>query len=128
MKRSRLSSRPSALTPDGHPDKPAYLNNLGNSFQSRFERLGDIADLDEAITAQQQAVRLTPDGHPDKPAYLNNLGTSFHTRLRHQPDRCHFSSSHQYLLTICQVLIWPSIRPLYSSPHVGHSLLLRPFR
>ena len=22
------------LTPDGHPDKPSWLNNLGNSFES----------------------------------------------------------------------------------------------
>ena len=62
------------LTLDSHPDKPWYLNNLGSSFQSRFGRLGDLADVDEAIKAQQQAVRLAPDGHSDKPGRLNNLG------------------------------------------------------
>jgi len=65
------------LTPDAHPNKPAGLTNLGTSFLRRFERLGDLADLDEAITAKQQAVHLTPDGHLDKPARLNNLGISF---------------------------------------------------
>jgi hypothetical protein len=45
------------LTPDGHPHKPGCLSNLGDSLHSRFKRLGDIANLDEAITAQQQAVR-----------------------------------------------------------------------
>ena len=49
--------------------KPACLNNLGNFSLHQFQRLGVIADLDETITSQQQAIRLTPDGHPHKPAY-----------------------------------------------------------
>jgi hypothetical protein len=36
--------------------------NLGIS-RVGLKRLGDITDLNEAITAQWQAVRLTPDGH-----------------------------------------------------------------
>jgi hypothetical protein len=52
------------------------LNHLGNSFLCRFERLGDIADLNEAMTIQQQAVHLTPDGHPHEPGHLNNLPKS----------------------------------------------------
>jgi hypothetical protein len=46
-----------------------------------FGAWGDIADLDEVITAQQQAVRLAPDGHPDKPGSLNTLRISFRSRL-----------------------------------------------
>ena len=65
------------LTPDGHPDMPERLNNLGYSFHSRFGRTGDLSDLSEAISNQQRAVQLTPDGHPDMPMYLNNLGNSF---------------------------------------------------
>jgi hypothetical protein len=52
-KHSQLSIR---LTPGGHPDKPGRLSHLGLSFTSRFQGLGDIADLDEAMT---QSVRLT---------------------------------------------------------------------
>ena len=33
------------LTPDGHPDKPFFLYNLGNSLFHRFERLGDLGDM-----------------------------------------------------------------------------------
>jgi tetratricopeptide (TPR) repeat protein len=67
------------LTPDGHPEKPVFLNYLGTSFPflRSFERLGDLVDLDEAITALQRAIRLTPDGHPRKPRCLSNLETSF---------------------------------------------------
>ena len=36
---------------DSHPEKPACLNSLGNSLYSRFEQLGDLADLDEAMAA-----------------------------------------------------------------------------
>ncbi|KAF8121610.1 TPR-like protein [Boletus edulis] len=69
------------LTPDGHPDKPSGLNNLGNSFITRFERLGELRDLEDAISTHRDAVHLTPDGHPDKPSGLNNLGSSFMTRF-----------------------------------------------
>ena len=68
------------LTPDGHADKPGRLNNLGCSFARRFERSGDLADSDRAISAHERATNLTPDGHADKPTYLSNLGNSF---LRH---------------------------------------------
>ncbi|KAF8132367.1 TPR-like protein [Boletus edulis] len=69
------------LTPDGHSDKPACLNNLGNSFIARFERLGELRDLEDAISTQRDAVHLAPDGHPDKPGHLNNLGLSFRARF-----------------------------------------------
>jgi hypothetical protein len=47
-----------------------------NSFRW-FEHLGVIADLDKAITAQQQATRFASGDHSQKPGYLSNLGTSF---------------------------------------------------
>ncbi|KAH8798580.1 CHAT domain-containing protein [Flagelloscypha sp. PMI_526] len=71
------------LTPNSHPDKPTYLNNLGTSHQVRFERLSEIADINKAIECQVNAVDLTPDGHPDKPAFLDNLGKSHKTRFEH---------------------------------------------
>ena len=37
------------LTPDGHPNKPGRLSNLGISHRTRFERLGEMADIDKAI-------------------------------------------------------------------------------
>lgn len=33
------------LTPDGHPDKPGRLSDLGHSFWARFECLGKLRDL-----------------------------------------------------------------------------------
>ncbi|KAJ7865821.1 CHAT domain-containing protein [Mycena leptocephala] len=66
----------SATLTNGHPDKPSRLNNLGNSLLGRFERLGDLSDINKSVLMLEDAVQLTPDGHPDKPTRLNNLGNS----------------------------------------------------
>ncbi|KAG9020074.1 hypothetical protein FS842_007608 [Serendipita sp. 407] len=68
-------------TPDDDPDKPKQLSNLGNSLHTRFQRLGNLDDANNAIVQHQKAVNLTRDGHPDKPALLNNLGNSMLTRF-----------------------------------------------
>ncbi|KAJ7833961.1 hypothetical protein B0H14DRAFT_2324833, partial [Mycena olivaceomarginata] len=68
------------LTPDGHPDKPGRLNNLGNSLLARFERLGDLGDLVESISKYKDAVYLTPDGHPDRPSHLTNYDAMLENR------------------------------------------------
>jgi len=59
-----------------------YLNNLGSSYRCRFGRTGELSDISEAISLQQQAVQLTPNGHADIPPYLNNLGHSYGCRFR----------------------------------------------
>ncbi|KAG6380429.1 hypothetical protein JVT61DRAFT_8563 [Boletus reticuloceps] len=33
----------------GHPYKPGMLNDLANSFITRFKRLGELSDLEDAI-------------------------------------------------------------------------------
>ncbi|KAJ7865997.1 CHAT domain-containing protein [Mycena olivaceomarginata] len=74
------------LTPDGHPDKPRWLNNLGNSLLSRFEQLGDLSDINKSVSMKEDAVKLTPDGHPDKPSRLSNLGNSLLGRFERLGD------------------------------------------
>jgi hypothetical protein len=64
------------LTPDGHPDKPTLLNNLGNSLLGRFEFLGDFDDINTSVLMCEKAVQMTPDSHPKKSSWLNNLGNS----------------------------------------------------
>ncbi|KAI0312531.1 CHAT domain-containing protein [Amylostereum chailletii] len=54
------------LVPDDHAFKVGHLNELGISLRARFEVLGDLADIDGAITVQKQAVALTPTSHPYK--------------------------------------------------------------
>jgi tetratricopeptide (TPR) repeat protein len=74
------------LTPEGHPDKPLQLNNLGGSLMCRFEYLGDLGDLNKSVSVREDAVHLTPQGHPDKPLLLNNLGGSLMHRFEHLGD------------------------------------------
>ncbi|KZV60225.1 hypothetical protein PENSPDRAFT_760127 [Peniophora sp. CONT] len=69
------------LTPDGHPNKPHYMNNLGGALRIRFQRVGQLTDLEAAISVQRRAVELMPDGHPDKPLCMDNLGGSLQIRF-----------------------------------------------
>ena len=79
---SKLRPRGHSTPRGGHPEKPAHLSNLGNSFLARFERLGEVSDLDDAISRLSDAVDLTPHGHSRKPVRLNNLGDSLRTRFK----------------------------------------------
>ncbi|KAF6751853.1 CHAT domain-containing protein [Ephemerocybe angulata] len=47
----------------------------------RYERMGELSDISEAIAAQQKAVDLIPRGHADLPAHLSNLGCSLTRRF-----------------------------------------------
>jgi hypothetical protein len=47
-------------TAEDDADLAGRLNNLGNMFESRFERTGKIEDLKELIRITQQAVDITP--------------------------------------------------------------------
>jgi tetratricopeptide (TPR) repeat protein len=67
--------------PNGHPDKPSVISNLGIGLQSRFERLGSLIDMDDMISNQRKAVELTPDGHPEKPRLFSHLGNALQLRF-----------------------------------------------
>ncbi len=49
------------------------LRNLGSALQARFERVGELVDLDEAITLVRAALRVTPADHPKRALILINL-------------------------------------------------------
>ncbi|KAG8784782.1 hypothetical protein FRC12_018295 [Ceratobasidium sp. 428] len=68
-------------TPADDPNLTARLNNLGLSYQSRFEYLGDLDDLEKALEYIQQAIQIARDNHPSKPKWLSNLGISYHSRF-----------------------------------------------
>ena len=69
------------LTPDGHPDRPTFLNNIGNSFLTRLEHFGEPSDLEQAILRHEVAIELIPDGHPHKSRILNSHGNTFLKRF-----------------------------------------------
>jgi tetratricopeptide (TPR) repeat protein len=49
---------------------------------ARFERLGELSDLEGGISRHRDAVDLTPHGHPHKPTYLNNFGSVLISRFQ----------------------------------------------
>lgn len=49
---------------DVHPNKMAYLFNLGISYQSRFECLGKLVDVEGSVINLSKAVELVGDGDP----------------------------------------------------------------
>ena len=63
------------------PDKPSRLANLGSTFATRFECLGQLSNLEDAISRQREAVDLTPRDHPQKPMFLTILALSFRNRF-----------------------------------------------
>jgi len=64
--------------PDDDPHKAQKLQTIGLLFHVHYRLHGDVMDILEAVTAQENAVRLLPDDHPDRPAWLMTLGKSLH--------------------------------------------------
>ena len=63
-----------AASPADHPDRAWKLSNLGHALRRRFERTGDLADLNTAVSAARQAVAASPADNPDRATFLSNLG------------------------------------------------------
>jgi tetratricopeptide (TPR) repeat protein len=70
-----------ALTPAGHFQRLASLNNLAISLQDRFQQWANLSDLDEAIKLHQAALAIYPDDHSDRSTSLNNLVTCLQDRF-----------------------------------------------
>jgi tetratricopeptide (TPR) repeat protein len=66
--------------PAGRPRSAVMLANLGNALLARFERTGDLADLDEAVNAGRAAVSAVSEGDPDGDLALSSLGNILQTR------------------------------------------------
>lgn len=74
--------------PEYPPNFPSrsWLSTMGHSWRdrkiesdSRYERTGEMADLEEAIGILRPAVHSTPDDHP-RAGSLNNLGNTLESR------------------------------------------------
>ena len=70
-----------ALTPEGSPNRARLLSNLGSALRIRFERMGELMDLDEAIRVGDAAVAATPDNSPRRAGRLSNLGIALRARF-----------------------------------------------
>ncbi|KAG9029630.1 hypothetical protein FRB95_005066 [Tulasnella sp. JGI-2019a] len=70
-----------ALCPISHDGRSSILKNLGKLLRTRFDRTGDVGDLEGSIRHQQAALSLWPMGHPILPSSQSNLGNALRTRF-----------------------------------------------
>jgi hypothetical protein len=63
----------SSLGISATPAVSLHLSNLEACMNSRFEHLGHLSGIDEAILIHRQAVALTPETHNQFPNRLSNL-------------------------------------------------------
>ncbi|KAF7348828.1 hypothetical protein MVEN_01402800 [Mycena venus] len=101
------------------------LSNLGQSIRARFERLGDLDDLNKSVSMSENAAHLTPDGHPAKPSMLNNLANSLLRRFERLGDLHDLNKS--VLMGEKAVHLTPDNHPENRGMlnNLGHSLLTR---
>jgi tetratricopeptide (TPR) repeat protein len=59
---------------------------LASSLQTRFQQLGDLDALAEAVELHRQALSLRPQGHPYRPITLNNLALALRNRFEQLGD------------------------------------------
>ncbi|KAJ7797368.1 hypothetical protein B0H13DRAFT_2506787 [Mycena leptocephala] len=65
---------------------PTFFNKLGSSLNARFERLGNLEDLNKSISITEHALRFISDGHINKSGVLNNLGSALFYRFERLGD------------------------------------------
>ncbi|KAI0033890.1 CHAT domain-containing protein, partial [Vararia minispora EC-137] len=67
--------RANKLTPIDHTQKHSFLRCLGCALRTRFQRLGNHADIEDAVRVLQARIAAgrISDEHPDKPRVLNDL-------------------------------------------------------
>src|SRR2546427_391847 len=77
----RVAEEGVAAAAADHPDRAAYLSNLGAMLLSRSERTGALSDFDQAIDVTRQAVAAVSADRPDRAVYLSNLGVALVRRF-----------------------------------------------
>jgi tetratricopeptide (TPR) repeat protein len=65
---------------------PEILGYLGVLLRLRFERLGNVADIDDSIALSRRSVNLMPKNDPDRVNELANLGNSLMRRFERFGD------------------------------------------
>ncbi|KAJ7277046.1 CHAT domain-containing protein [Mycena rebaudengoi] len=75
-----------AQTPEGYPDLARCLQSLAVSFRDRYQRSGNVKDLEAALQNNQAAVAQTPEGQPNLAGRLQSLAVSFTDRYQRSGD------------------------------------------
>jgi tetratricopeptide (TPR) repeat protein len=73
------------LTPDDAPQVQlaTWWDLLGSCHYYRYDRAGNVEDLEESIRSHQKSVEFTEDGDPALLVRLSNLGVPYMSRFEH---------------------------------------------
>jgi tetratricopeptide (TPR) repeat protein len=96
------------------PDRSSSLNNLANAVSTRFEQLGRMEDLEEAITCHREALALRPHGHPYRSSSLSNLANAMSTRFGQSGSKDDLLDALKYLSEAKTIL--PTEHPAMRQP------------
>ncbi|KAF5614487.1 TPR domain protein [Fusarium sp. NRRL 25303] len=93
-----LSRDAISATPEGHPELPARVANLGAWLLRRYERNGDANDLQEAIKKTELAISLLDKENFNQLRFLTNLGIMLFRQLEltwdeNDPDQTEIMAS-----------------------------------
>ncbi|KZV67445.1 hypothetical protein PENSPDRAFT_583940, partial [Peniophora sp. CONT] len=98
---------------------------LGGAFHERFERIGELDDLDAVITTLCCAVEITPDTDPEKPGLLSNYGASLQTRFERVGEFEDIERAITILRRADELVSNGHPSEVYCSNNLGNSLLSR---
>jgi hypothetical protein len=81
-----IPAHDSTVLPSDWSDWPGRLNNLGAELLYGYELVGNLADLEAAISYLQQAIQAAPSDSPGWPDRLSNLAAGLRDRYEHTRD------------------------------------------
>ncbi|KEP49977.1 aromatic di-alanine and TPR containing protein [Rhizoctonia solani 123E] len=70
--------------------------SLGISYIDRYQRLGELADLEKAIECFARALALTPDGHPGMSHRYASFGVSYTQRFQRLGELADLEKAIEY--------------------------------
>ncbi|KAG2135415.1 CHAT domain-containing protein [Suillus clintonianus] len=73
------------LRPVGHNKRDFSLDNLGQVLRTRFNKHGDVDNINRAVSLHREALTLLPPGHPRRDTTLHNLALT----LKERDDKLH---------------------------------------
>ncbi|CEL55876.1 hypothetical protein RSOLAG1IB_01888 [Rhizoctonia solani AG-1 IB] len=106
-------SRALASTPEGSPQLPFHLGNLGMAYYHQFRRIGDPDDLNKAIEYGTSAVDLTPENDPRLAFHLTNIGMFHDTRFERLGEPMDLEKAIEHGLSA--VVLTPNGDPYFSN-------------
>ncbi|KAJ7466000.1 TPR-like protein [Mycena latifolia] len=100
------------------PSSAIYPSNLGVALSQRFERLGDLADINRAVSASETAVNLSQDVHLNAALLLGRLGDA----LRYRFGRLANPEDIERSVSLCEMAVGLTEDADRNKPGLLHTL------